>query len=100
MLEHRWFLSEQAGAEIPMEDSAQAYVNTVLRGLPDEKVAAFSDMESTRPLANPFDPSQGFADEESEKPYDPWEDETDSEEEVEPAVAYLDIAALRAKAKK
>jgi hypothetical protein len=100
MLEHRWFLSEQAGAEISMEDSAQAYVNTVLRGLPDEKVA-FSDMESTRPLANPFDPSQGFADDEHEKPYDPWEDEAaESDKEVEPAAAYLDIAALRAKAKK
>jgi hypothetical protein len=58
-------------------------------------------MESTRPLANPFDPSQGFADEESEKPYDPWEDEAaESDKEVEPVAAYLDIAALRAKAKK
>jgi hypothetical protein len=53
------------------------------------------------PLANPFDPSQGFADDEHEKPYDPWEDEgTESAEEEEPAAAYLDIAALRAKAKK
>ena len=58
MLEHRWFLSEQAGAEIPMEEAAQLYVNTVLRGLPDEAVAV-SAMESMGPLANPFDPSQG-----------------------------------------
>ena len=25
-------------------------------------------------LANPFDPSQGYLDEETDKPYDPWED--------------------------
>jgi Domain of unknown function (DUF4032) len=98
MLEHRWFLSEQAGTEISMDDAAKAYVNTVLRGLPDEEIAV-SDMESTGPLANPFDPSQGFVDDEYEKPYDPWEDEA-AEPEKEPAEAYLDIAALRARAKK
>jgi hypothetical protein len=98
MLEHRWFLSEQAGAEISMDDAATAYVNTVLRGLPDEEIAV-SDMESTGPLANPFDPSQGFADDEYEKPYDPWEDE-EGEAGAEPAEAYLDIAALRARANK
>ena len=98
MLEHRWFLSEQAGAEISMDDAAKAYVNTVLRGLPDEEIAV-SGMESTGPLANPFDPSQGFVDDEYEKPYDPWEDEA-AEPEREPAEAYLDIAALRARAKK
>ena len=98
MLEHRWFMSEQAGAEISMAEAALSYVNTVLRGLPDEEIAV-SAMESTGPLANPFDPSQGFADDDSEKPYDPWEDEA-TEAEEEPAEAYLDIAALRAKAQK
>ena len=58
-------------------------------------------MESMGPLANPYDPSQGFADEEYEKPYDPWEDDDETpDEEEEPLAAYLDIAALRAKAKK
>jgi hypothetical protein len=54
------------------------------------------------PLANPFDPSQGFTDEEYEKPYDPWEDgeEAPGVDDVEPETNYLDIAALRAKAKK
>jgi hypothetical protein len=100
VLEHRWFLSEAAGSEISMEQAAQSYMNTVLRGLPDEAIAV-SAMESMGPLANPFDPSQGFADDEHEKPYDPWEDEAaESEEEAEPAAAYLDIAALRARAKK
>jgi hypothetical protein len=100
VLEHRWFLSEAAGTEISMQEAAQSYMNTVLRGLPDEAVAV-SAMESMGPLANPFDPSQGFADDEHEKPYDPWEDEAaESEETEEPAAAYLDIAALRAKARK
>ena len=52
------------------------------------------------PLANPFDPSQGFADEQEQEPYDPWEDQVAESEVEEPAAAYLDIAALRAKAKK
>jgi Domain of unknown function (DUF4032) len=100
MLEHRWFLSERVGAEISVEEAAQSYVNTVLRELPDEEVAV-SAMESMGPLANPFDPSQGLIDEEYEKPYDPWEDgAADSEAAEERAPAYLDIAALRAKAKK
>jgi Domain of unknown function (DUF4032) len=100
VLEHRWFLSEAARTEVSMEDAAQSYMNTVLRGLPDEAIAV-SAIESMGPLANPFDPSQGFADDEYEKPYDPWEDEAaESEEAEEPAAAYLDIAALRAKANK
>jgi hypothetical protein len=100
MLEHRWFVSERARAEISMVEAAQSYVNTVLRGLPDEEVAV-SAMESELPLANPFDPSQGFADDEDQKPYDPWEDGTaGSEAGEEPAAAYLDIGTLRAKSRK
>jgi hypothetical protein len=95
MLEHRWFLSERAGAEISMEEAALSYVNTVLSGLPDEEVAE-SDVESTGSL-----PSLGsLGDEEADKPYDRWEDDAANSEEQEPAPAYLDIAALRAKAKK
>jgi tRNA A-37 threonylcarbamoyl transferase component Bud32 len=99
MLEHRWFLSERAGAEISMAEAAQLYVNTVLSELPDEEVAV-SDMDSTGPLPNPFDRSKGLTDEESDEPYDPWELEAAKSEEQEPAPAYLDIAALRARAKK
>jgi hypothetical protein len=99
MLEHRWFLSERAGAEISMDEAAQAYVNTVLSGLPDEEVTV-SDLESTGSLSIPFDRAEGLADEESDKPYDPWEvDEADPEAQ-QPAPAYLDIAALRAKVRK
>jgi hypothetical protein len=101
VLEHRWFLSEAAGSEISMEEAAQLYMTTVLQGLPDEAIAV-SAMESMGPLANPFDPSQGFVDEEDEAPYDPWEDEATASkrEEGQPATAYLDIAALRAKTEK
>jgi hypothetical protein len=101
VLEHRWFLSEQAGHEVAIEEAAQSYMMTVLHRLPDEEIA-LSAMESMGPLENPFDPSQGFVDEEHEKPYDPWEDaeETSAEVEDEPAANYLDIAALRARPKK
>jgi hypothetical protein len=101
VLEHRWFLSEQASHEVPIEDAARSYMRTVLHQLPDEEIA-LSAMESMGPLENPFDPSQGFTDGEYEKPYDPWEDaeETSTEQDEEPAAEYLDIAALRARAKK
>jgi hypothetical protein len=99
VLEHRWFLGERGGAEVSMEEAAKSYMNTVLHGLPDEEIA-YSAMESMGPLANQFDPSQGFADDEQEKPYDPWEDDAvESESEEASADAYLDIAALRARAK-
>jgi len=82
-----------------MEEAAQLYVNTVLRGLPDEEIAV-SAMESMVPLANPLDPSQGFADDDSGEPYDPWEDQAAESDAEKPVAAYLDIAALRAKAQK
>ncbi len=37
LLDHRWFLSEQAGREVPLEDAVRSYVDTVLRDLPDER---------------------------------------------------------------
>jgi len=97
VLEHRWFMSEKAGREVSITEAAEGYVATVLSGLPDEAVA-LSSMESMGPLANPYDPSQGYLDEETDKPYDPWEDDAEPEE-PEPA-GYLDIAALRSRAGK
>src|SRR3954470_24622786 len=98
VLEHRWFMGEQAGREIPIEEATEAYMESVLQNLPDEQVA-LSAIESMGPLANPYDPSQGFADDEAEKPYDPWEEGEDGPDEDEPpATEYLDISALRAKA--
>ena len=98
VLEHRWYLGERAGREIPIDEAAQSYVDDVLQNLPDEQIA-LSAMESMGPLANPFDPSQGFVDDEAEKPYDPWEDDGEAPGGDEPpAREYLDIAALRARA--
>ena len=37
LLEHRWYLSEQEGREVGMDEAIRSYVDTVLRGLPDEK---------------------------------------------------------------
>jgi hypothetical protein len=46
VLEHRWFLSEQAGTEVETMDAAHAYVDTVLGSKPDEKLALPSIAES------------------------------------------------------
>ncbi|SDR80879.1 protein of unknown function [Friedmanniella luteola] len=98
VLEHRWFMGEKAGREIPISEAAQSYMDDVLQNLPDEQIA-LSAMESMGPLANPFDPSQGYVDDETDKPYDPWEDAGEAPGEDEPpAQEYLDIAALRARA--
>lgn len=37
VLEHRWYLSEAAGTEIPLTRATQSYIQTVLRNRPDEK---------------------------------------------------------------
>ncbi|HEX8489190.1 MAG TPA: DUF4032 domain-containing protein, partial [Propionibacteriaceae bacterium] len=100
VLEHRWFMSEKAGSEVPLDKAAHGYVQTILRQLPDEEVAV-NALDSMGPLANPYDPSQGFADDSTDKPYDPWEDDAAGpEEEEESPAGFLDIAALRARAGK
>lgn len=101
VLEYRWYRSEELGTEMSLEDATRGYVRDVLTALPDERVdpsMAPVLEEGGRKLANPFDPSKGYADEDDDEdvPYDPWED---VEEAPEPS-GYLDIAALRAKAKK
>ncbi|MFT4166618.1 MAG: DUF4032 domain-containing protein [Microlunatus sp.] len=99
VLEHRWYLSEQAGYEVDIATAAGAYIQTVLHNLPDEAVSVSSE-ETLSGLANPFDPSMGFADDDDEKPYDPWEDgdEAPGSNHAEDSPAeYLDIAALRAR---
>ncbi len=99
VLEHRWYLSERAGHEVDALEAAQAYILTVLHRLPDEAVAVSTE-ETLVGLANPFDPSMGFADGVDDKPYDPWEDSDEGPGDQEPAAAYLDIAALRARKSK
>jgi hypothetical protein len=40
ILEHRWFLSERAGHEVPILESARDYIDSVLAGRPEEAVTA------------------------------------------------------------
>lgn len=80
VLDYRWYASQREWREIPMAEAVQGYVRDVLTALPDEEHGApsLAYIEAGRPLANPYDPSQGFADEdEGPAPYDPWEAETD-----------------------
>lgn len=37
VLEHRWFMSERAGASVPFETAVADYVSTILAGKPDEQ---------------------------------------------------------------
>jgi len=46
VLEHRWFLSEQAGRDIGLELAVQAYVDAVLRHKPDELAVLPADTAS------------------------------------------------------
>ena len=40
ILEHRWYLSEQAGREADLFDSARDYFTRVLTGRPEERITA------------------------------------------------------------
>ena len=40
LLVHRWYLSERAGAEVSLTDTARDYIDTVLTSKPEEAVAA------------------------------------------------------------
>ncbi|WP_286217090.1 DUF4032 domain-containing protein [Paraoerskovia sediminicola] len=37
ILDHRWYISEQAGRDVPLPDATASYVENVLRNRPDEK---------------------------------------------------------------
>ena len=47
ILEHRWYLSEQAGQDVGLEAAAASYADQVLRPAPDER-KAFSDVPEGR----------------------------------------------------
>ncbi|HRA07820.1 MAG TPA: DUF4032 domain-containing protein, partial [Propionicimonas sp.] len=66
----------------------------VLRALPDEVMNDTRTIGEERQLANPFDPSQGFIDDEGPMPEDPWETAAD---DVPLPSGRLDIDALRAR---
>jgi Domain of unknown function (DUF4032) len=45
-LEHRWFLSEQAGREVTVAEALDSYIENVLRPQPDERTALVQPRES------------------------------------------------------
>ena len=92
VLDYRWYASQREQREVPLDEAARGYIKDVLEGLPDEAMNSRPLAEGSRQLANPFDPSQGFVDEEGAMPEDPWESEA---EDLPEPTGMLDIAALR-----
>ncbi|WP_347348987.1 DUF4032 domain-containing protein [Nigerium sp.] len=98
VLDYRWYASQREQREVPLTEAVHGYIRDVLTALPDEAMSpdTLLPLDDTRHLQNPFDPSEGYEDDEA-PPYDPWEaDALDPDTESLPAV--LDIEALRRKA--
>ncbi|MFT3876873.1 MAG: DUF4032 domain-containing protein [Propioniciclava sp.] len=103
VLDYRWYQSEREGRDVPLTEAVHGYIRDVLSVLPDEVLSSTALApieEGGRALLNPFDPSQGFADEDDEGfADDPWEAEAYAPgSEVLPD--HLDIEALRRRAAK
>ncbi|HET6626349.1 MAG TPA: DUF4032 domain-containing protein [Nocardioidaceae bacterium] len=49
ILEHRWFLSEKAGREVDITDTARSYIDTVLAERPEEAITAGDDPDLLMP---------------------------------------------------
>jgi tRNA A-37 threonylcarbamoyl transferase component Bud32 len=49
ILEHRWFLSERAGREVDIKDTARSYIETVLAKRPEEVITAGDDPDQLMP---------------------------------------------------
>ncbi len=95
VLDYRWYQSQREHRDVPLTEAVHGYVNDVLRNLPDEEMTDTEPvLEGARTLANPFDPSQGYLEDEQDAPYDPWEQNTEYID-VEAANRF-DINALRA----
>ncbi|MDQ7993266.1 MAG: DUF4032 domain-containing protein [Propionicimonas sp.] len=93
VLDYRWYASQRQNREVPLVEATWGYIQDVLRALPDE-VSGSTVPVSERQLANPYDPSQGFVDDDGPMPVDPWEEAAN---EAAPNPAFLDIEALRAR---
>lgn len=92
VLDYRWYASQRQNREVPLLEATWGYIQDVLRVLPDEVSGSTVPVGEERQLANPFDPSQGFVDDEGPMPADPWEDDSD---ETPANPGFLDIEALR-----
>lgn len=92
VLDYRWYASQREQREVPLVEAAQGYTRDVLSSLPDEAVSADTlvSVEEGRVLNNPFDPSQGYVDDDGPLPEDPWAAQYDVE--VSP---YLDPTQLK-----
>ena len=95
VLDYRWYASQREQREVPLLDATHGYIHDVLQRLPDEAMTDTKDIGDERQLANPYDPSQGFVDDEGPMPVDPWE--TAADDEPASAPGFLDIDALRAR---
>ncbi len=96
VLDYRWYASQRESREVPIAEATEGYVRDVLRALPDEDLSSDALAPLDQRLADPYDPSRGFADSDDDPPpYDPWEDD---EAEAEAASPYLDINAIRPRA--
>ncbi|MHA7862390.1 DUF4032 domain-containing protein [Tessaracoccus sp. Y36] len=96
VLDYRWYQSQRENREVPTADAASGYIHEILTTLPDEQLGDLQMVGGE--LANKYDPSHGFVDDNEEKPYDPWEDSANAPD-LELAATF-DINALRAKAAK
>ena len=94
MLDYRWYQSQRENREVSTDEAAAGYIHEILSTLPDEELGDLQPVGGE--LVNKYDPSQGFIEENEEKPYDPWEDGANDPDI--PIVAGFDINALRAKA--
>ena len=94
VLDYRWYASQRENREVPLVETTWGYIQDVLRALPDEVMTDTRAIGEERQLANPYDPSQGFVDDEGPMPEDPWETAGD---DLPAASGYLDIEALRAR---
>ena len=101
VLDYRWYQSQRESREVPILDATAGYVRDVLRNLPDEEMSTMLPSPGMRQLANPYDPSLGYADDPTTENMpaviDPWEADLDEIDLAQSAI--LDIDALR-KAKK
>ncbi len=91
VLDYRWYASQRENREVPLIDATYGYIHDVLRALPDEAMTDTKAIGEDRQLSNPFDPSQGFIDDDGPMPVDPWEND-----DPVAAPGFLDIDALRA----
>ena len=57
ILEHRWFLSEQAGHPVRTRDAARSYIDTVLKARPEEVLAGDPDTREIPVIVDDEEPA-------------------------------------------